>query len=174
MVRFSRSSLSSRTRAVRSSAEIGIDQRARQLRLIGSDAARCDDAGKDVAEFGSLRDGERRASRRGVEFLLTYRADRGDKRFQPYGTSYLWRQVSFPLFYQADVLFVLRAIDAAGAIDDPRAQSAIAWLLSRQDERGRWGGRSPYSDRMPSKIDSSKWVTLQAITLLKHAFPGTD
>lgn len=115
-----------------------------------------------------------RAIRRGVEFLLTYRPDRGDQRFQPYGTSYLWRQLSFPLFYQADVLFVLRALDAAGAIDDARAQSSIAWLLSRQDERGRWGGRAPYADRMPSKIDSSKWVTLQAITLLKHAFPGAD
>jgi len=115
-----------------------------------------------------------RAIRRGAEFLLTYRPDRGDQRFQPYGTSYLWRQLSFPLFYQADVLFVLRALDAAGAIDDTRAQPSIAWLLSRQDERGRWGGRAPYSDRMPSKVDASKWVTLQAITLLKHAFPGAD
>ena len=112
-----------------------------------------------------------RALRRGVEFLLSYRPDRGDYP-APYGASYLWRQVSFPLFYQADVLFVLRALDVAGAIDDPRAQSSIAWLLSRQDERGRWGGRAPYADRMPSKIDASKWVTLQAITLLKHAFPG--
>lgn len=114
-----------------------------------------------------------RALRRGVEFLLTYRHEKGGP-FQPYGTSYLWRQVSFPLFYQADVLFVLRALDAAGEIDDPRAQSSIAWLLSRQDERGRWGGRAPYAERMPSKVDASKWVTLQAITLLKHAFPGSD
>jgi hypothetical protein len=114
-----------------------------------------------------------RAIRRGVEFLLTYRPDRGDYP-APYGTSYLWRQVSFPLFYQADVLFVLRALDAADALDDPRAQSSIAWLLARQDERGRWGGRAPYADRMPSRIDASKWVTLHAITLLKHAFPGRD
>lgn len=112
-----------------------------------------------------------RALRRGVEFLLTYRPDQGDYP-APYGTSYLWRQVSFPLFYQADVLFVLRALDAADALDDPRAQSSIAWLLARQDERGRWGGRAPYTDRMPSRIDASKWVTLHAITLLKHAFPG--
>jgi hypothetical protein len=115
-----------------------------------------------------------RALRRGVEFLLTFKPDRRNDPAQPYGMSYLWRQASFPLFYQADVLFVLRALDAAGAIDDSRAQSSIAWLLSRQDERGRWGGRAPYAHRMPSKIDSSKWVTLQAITLLKHAFPGAD
>ena len=111
-----------------------------------------------------------RTLRRGVEFLLSYRLERG--RY-PTDTepSYLWRQLSFPLFYQADVLFVLRAIDAAGAIDDPRAQPALAWLLNRQDARGRWGGRAPYADRMPSKIDASKWITLQAVTLLKHAFP---
>lgn len=114
-----------------------------------------------------------RALRRGVEFLLSYRPDKGDYP-APYGTSHLWRQVSFPLFYQADTLFILRALDAADALDDPRAQSSIAWLLARQDERGRWGGRAPYADRMPSRIDASKWVTLQAITLLKHAFPGHD
>ena len=111
-----------------------------------------------------------RTLRRGVEFLLSYRVERG--RY-PTDTapSYLWRQLSFPLFYQADVLFVLRAIDAAGALDDDRAQPAIGWLLARQDERGRWGGRSPYGARMPSRVDASKWVTLQACTILKHAFP---
>ncbi len=112
-----------------------------------------------------------RAIRRGVEFLLSYKVDRGAYPTAT-TTSYLWRQLSFPLFYQADVLFVLRALDAADALDDPRAQSSIAWLLARQDERGRWGGRAPYADRMPSRIDASKWVTLHAITLLKHAFPG--
>ena len=112
-----------------------------------------------------------RTIRRGVEFLLSYRPERAEYP-APYGQSHLWRQLSFPLFYQADVLFVLRALDAADALDDARAQSSIAWLLARQDERGRWGGRAPYSDRMPSRIDASKWVTLQAITLLKHAFPG--
>jgi hypothetical protein len=111
-----------------------------------------------------------RTLRRGVEFLLSYKMERG--RY-PTDTapSYLWRQVSFPLFYQADVLFVLRAIDAAGAIDDDRAQPAIGWLLARQDARGRWGGRAPYAARMPSRVDASKWVTLQACTILKHAFP---
>lgn len=113
-----------------------------------------------------------RTLRRGVEFLLTYKLERGryPTATQP---SYLWRQLSFPLFYQADVLFVLRAIDAAGEIDDPRAQPAIAWLLARQDSRGRWAARAPYADRMPSRIDASKWVTLQVATILKHAF-GED
>jgi hypothetical protein len=111
-----------------------------------------------------------RTLRRGVEFLLSYKIERGA---YPTDTSpsYLWRQLSFPLFYQADVLFVLRALDAAGAIEDQRAQPAIGWLLARQDSRGRWTGRAPYAARMPSRVDASKWITLQACTILKHAFP---
>lgn len=121
-----------------------------------------------LPEAGRTRDVER-TLRRGVEFLFSYKMERGNYP-AAYGRSHLWRQLSFPLFYQADVLFVLRAIDAAGAIGDERAQPALAWLLARQDARGRWGGRAPYADRMPSRIDASKWVTLQAATLLKHAF----
>lgn len=122
-----------------------------------------------LPEAARTRDVERTLAR-GVEFLLSYRLERGA---YPTDTnpSYLWRQASFPLFYQADVLFTLRAIDAAGALDDARAQAPIAWLLARQDERGRWGGRSPYEARMQSRIDGSKWVTLQVLTLLKRLFP---
>jgi hypothetical protein len=122
-----------------------------------------------LPESARTRDVER-TIRRGVEFLFSYKMERGAYP-APYGDSHLWRQLSFPLFYQADVLFVLRAIDAAGEIDDPRAQPALAWLLARQDARGRWGGRTPYADRMPSRVDASKWVTLQAAAILKHAFP---
>lgn len=122
-----------------------------------------------LPEGARTRDVER-TLRRGVEFLLSYKLERG-----AYPTaskpSYLWRQVSFPLFYQGDVLFTLRAVDAGGAIDDQRAQAAIAWLLARQDERGRWAGRAPYEQRMHSKVDASKWVTLQVLGILKHAFP---
>lgn len=124
-----------------------------------------------LPESARTRDVERTLGR-GVEFLLSFRMDRGAYPADA-DRSHLWRQLSFPLFYQADVLFVLRAIDAAGAIEDPRAQPALAWLLGRQDERGRWGARAPYADRMPSKIDASKWVTLQAATILKSAFGGT-
>jgi hypothetical protein len=121
-----------------------------------------------LPESARTRDVER-TLRRGVEFLFSYKMERGTYP-AAYGRSHLWRQLSFPLFYQADVLFVLRAIDAAGEIDDPRAQPALAWLLARQDARGRWGGRAPYADRMPSRVDASKWVTLQVATILKHAF----
>ncbi|TMD60457.1 MAG: hypothetical protein E6I87_06305 [Chloroflexi bacterium] len=111
-----------------------------------------------------------RTLRRGTEWLLSYKLERG-----AYPTdsdpSHLWRSANFPLFYQADVLFVLRVLAQLDALSDTRAAGAIAWLLSRQDERGRWHGRAPYLDRMPSKIDADKWITLQAAHVLKSAFP---
>lgn len=111
-----------------------------------------------------------RTLRRGAEWLLSYKLERG-----AYPTdskpSHLWRSASFPLFYQADVLFVLRVLGELDALSDPRAASAIAWLLSRQDERGRWHGRAPYADRMPARIEADKWITLQAAHVLKTAFP---
>jgi hypothetical protein len=111
-----------------------------------------------------------RTLRRGAEWLLSYKLERG-----AYPTdskpSHLWRSASFPLFYQADVLFVLRVLGELDALSDPRAASAIAWLLSRQDERGRWHGRAPYVDRMPARIEADKWITLQAAHVLKTAFP---
>ncbi len=111
-----------------------------------------------------------RTLRRGADWLLAHRLERGafPTNTKP---SHLWRTLNFPLFYQADVLFILRVLAEIGALDDPRAQPALAWLLARQDERGRWHGKAPYVDRMPAKIDTSKWVTLQTAWVLKVAFP---
>jgi hypothetical protein len=111
-----------------------------------------------------------RTLRRGTEWLLSYKLERGAYPTES-NPSHLWRSASFPLFYQADVLFVLRVLADVDALSDPRAAGAIAWLLARQDERGRWHGRSPYADRMPAKIDADKWITLQAAHVLKSAFP---
>ena len=111
-----------------------------------------------------------RTLRRGTEWLLSYKLERGAYPTDS-APSHLWRSANFPLFYQADVLFVLRVLAELDALSDPRAAGAIAWLLSRQDERGRWHGRAPYLDRMPAKIDADKWITLQAAHVLKSAFP---
>ncbi len=111
-----------------------------------------------------------RTLRRGADWILSHKLERGAF---PTNTkiSHLWRTLNFPLFYQGDVLFSLRVLAELDALDDPRAQPALAWLLARQDERGRWQGKAPYVDRMPAKIDTSKWVTLQTAWVLKVAFP---
>jgi len=81
-----------------------------------------------------------------------------------------WSRLNFPLFYQADVLFVLRVADELGALDQPGAQEALAWLAGRRQRNGRWRASSPFRRRtwpqMGEPEETSRWVTLQAETLL--------
>jgi hypothetical protein len=73
--------------------------------------------------------------------------------------------------YQSDVLFTLRVLGELAALQDPRAQPALAWNVARQDGRGRWHGRAPYLDRLPAKVEPDKWITVQAAWVLRLAFP---
>jgi hypothetical protein len=81
-----------------------------------------------------------------------------------------WSRLNFPLFYQADVLFVLRVADELGALDQPGAQEALAWLAERQQKNGRWRGSSPFRGRTWPQLggpeETSRWVTLQAGALM--------
>jgi hypothetical protein len=80
-----------------------------------------------------------------------------------------WSRLNFPLFYQADVLFVLRIADELGALDQPGAQGALDWLAGRRQRNGRWRGSSPFRGRTWPQLggpeETSRWVTLQAQTL---------
>jgi hypothetical protein len=81
-----------------------------------------------------------------------------------------WSRLNFPLFYQADVLFVLRVAHELGALDEPGAQAALAWLAGRRQKNGRWRGSSPFRRRTWPQLggteETSRWVTLQAAALM--------
>jgi hypothetical protein len=84
----------------------------------------------------------------------------------------LWDQVSFPLFYQSDVLFALRALADVGQLGTkPTFRKATEWLESRRRDDGRWNGANPYGSRMWTQLESrhrpSKWTTWQALYVLK-------
>lgn len=86
----------------------------------------------------------------------------------------LWDRLSFPLFYQADVLFILRALADLGRLDaKPTFRKAVAWLENRRRDDGRWNGASPYGSRMWTQLEErrrpSKWVTWQALYVVKSA-----
>jgi hypothetical protein len=85
----------------------------------------------------------------------------------------LWSKLSFPLFYQVDVLFVLRVLSDLGALGHPGAQPALAWLEARRGANGRWRGTNPYSARTwklsDDRQDSSRWVSLHAALVLRQA-----
>jgi hypothetical protein len=114
-----------------------------------------------------------RAVDAGVEFLLSrdpsvcdYPMGYGNTR--PSGS---WFRLGFPSGYVADVAQVLEALCEAGAAGDPRLDHAVDWLLSHQDDGGRWANHYAYKGKMVVDIDRpgqpSRWVTLRACSVLK-------
>ena len=114
----------------------------------------------------------------------------------------VWSRLNFPLFYQADILFVLRVLGELGALPHPGAQPALAWLAARRRPDGTWRGASPYRARTwpvqgdreethdsggrriadlrrtwPALVDreeTDRWVTLHAATVLSAAGISSD
>ena len=78
----------------------------------------------------------------------------------------IWSRLNFPLFYQADILFVLRVVAELGEIGHSGVQPALVWLESRRGKNGRWRGANPYKQRtwmvFGGGIETSRWVSLQA------------
>ncbi len=88
-------------------------------------------------------------------------------------THSVWDKLNFPLFYQADVLFVLRLLYQIDQLDHPLAEKLINWVESKQKPNGRWLGSSPFRQRTYKELggpeETSRWVTLQATSILKKA-----
>ncbi len=84
-----------------------------------------------------------------------------------------WYKLNFPIFYQADILFVLRLVDELSLFDHPLAQKTLQWLQSKQKKDGRWQGSSPFRNRTYSELgdkeETNRWVTLLASTILNNA-----
>ncbi len=112
------------------------------------------------------------AIRIGIRFLLEdHRLEKADYpggRVNP-----LWFKLSFPLFYHADILFTLRVLDELDALDHRGARAALDWLEAKRRPDGRWKGTSPFRPRtwreMGDPEETSRWVTLQAMRILRHA-----
>jgi hypothetical protein len=118
-----------------------------------------------------------RAIEAGVEFLLGvdpatagYPAGWGGR------VSSSWFKPGFPSGYVADVIQVVEAVAAAGHASDPRLANAVAWILKRQDDAGRWRNEYPHHGKLWQDIDGprapSKWVTLRACRVLRSALAG--
>ncbi|MBN2084516.1 MAG: hypothetical protein JW748_04775 [Anaerolineales bacterium] len=113
-----------------------------------------------------------KAIRLGIRFLLEdHRLEKADYpggRVNP-----LWFKLSFPLFYHADILFTLRVLDEVDALDHRGARAALDWLEAKRRPDGRWKGTSPFRTRtwreMGDPEETSRWVTLQAMRILRHA-----
>jgi hypothetical protein len=109
----------------------------------------------------------------GVRFLGRFKLREGNYPTATRRHS-LWARLNFPLFYQADVLFILRVLADLGRLEEkPTFHRAVAWLESRARNDGRWNGVSPYRRRMWVPLEPSgrpsKWATWQVLYILKMA-----
>ena len=85
----------------------------------------------------------------------------------------LWFRLNFPLFYQADILFVLRVVIELGALNHPGARSALEWLVSQCGPKGCWYGSNPFRRRtwpvLGDPEETSRWVSLFSAIILRQA-----
>jgi hypothetical protein len=84
-----------------------------------------------------------------------------------------WLKFGFPLMYQTDALEILGILAKLGYRDE-RMQEAVDLVVSKQDAQGRWKLDSTFNGKnqvsIESKDQTSKWITLKALTALKHYY----
>jgi len=107
-----------------------------------------------------------------ADFLLSHDIARADypyvERISPN-----WFKFGYPLGYITDLLLNLEALVEAGYGSDPRLEEAVALVLSKQDEQGRWRMEYSYNGKMWADVEAkgqpSKWVTLRVVRMLKRS-----
>jgi hypothetical protein len=109
-----------------------------------------------------------------VDFLLESGYELAVGAYPTRGTVHtLWSKLNFPLFYQTDVLFVLRVLGEVGALGRPSAQPVLQWLEAQRLPDGHWRGNNPFSSRTwrigTGTQDVNRWVSLHAAIVLQQA-----
>jgi hypothetical protein len=84
-----------------------------------------------------------------------------------------WLKLGFPLMYQTDILEILSLLTCEGYRDE-RMQDALDIVVSKQNKRGRWRLERTFNGRYLVNIETkdkpSKWVTLNALRMLKRFY----
>jgi hypothetical protein len=82
-----------------------------------------------------------------------------------------WKRFGYPLFYQSDILEVMVALTRLGVHDD-RMSDAVDVIRDAQQSDGRWHMKDSFNGKMWIDIEEknkpSKWITLQALYVLKN------
>lgn len=106
-----------------------------------------------------------------IDFLLRYDIARADYPHAERINS-SWFKFGYPHGYITDLLLNLEVLTEAGVVDDSRLEDAVALVLAKQDEQGRWPLEYSYNGKMwvdvEKKGNPSKWVTLRALRVLKR------
>jgi len=105
-----------------------------------------------------------------TDFLLSYDVARADYPHHERISS-SWFKFGYPLGYVTDVLLNLEALSEAGYAKDSRLNETVEFVLSKQDEQGRWKMECSHNGKMWADVEKkgrpSKWVTLRALRVLK-------
>jgi hypothetical protein len=113
-----------------------------------------------------------RALAAAADFLLSRDPTVAD---YPYSerVSSTWFKLGFPLSYWSDVLETVSNLVRLGYSNDPRLEAALAWILDKRSDDGRWMLENDVNGKMWVDIGTrrkpSKWVTLRALKALKKA-----
>jgi len=111
-----------------------------------------------------------RAVEAGVEFLFSRDPALADYPYTQRVSS-TWFKLGFPLSYWSDVLETTTVLAELGYGNDPRLANALEFILSKQDDQGRWKLENSLNGKMWTDIEEkkkpSKWVTLRVLHLLK-------
>ncbi len=111
----------------------------------------------------------------GVAFLLSRNLAVGDYPCSKTVSSN-WQKFGFPLSYTSNILEALNALARLGHGSEPGLRDAIRHVLWKQDEHGRWRMETSLNGKMWVDIEAkgkpSKWVTFQALQMLKRVFGG--
>jgi hypothetical protein len=82
-----------------------------------------------------------------------------------------WTKLGFPWMWDTDVLEMLLILIRLGYRDN-RMKDALDLVISKQDTSGRWVLEHSYNERFQVNIERkgkpSKWITLNALKVLKH------
>jgi len=116
------------------------------------------------------------ARRRGESYLLERRLFRRLSTGEPIERDRkggaAWSRFAFPAGWHYDVLRGLDYLRAAGVKPDARVDEAMAMLIARRGEDGRWPLDTRFPGNMPVETDDgegrpSRWITLRALRVIR-------
>ena len=83
-----------------------------------------------------------------------------------------WLKFGFPLNYNSDILEALHALVHAGVQMRPELEEPLRIVQSKMSEQGTWSLDNSLNGKMWADVETkgqpSKWITLQALRVLRH------
>ena len=109
---------------------------------------------------------------KGAEHMLNHHIHK--RNHPPVRGSFKWLKFGFPLMWSIDALEVLEILTRLGYKDE-RMHESLEAMISKQDHEGRWILENTFNGRFQTNIERkgkpSKWITLNALRVLKRSYP---